>query len=382
MSKKILIISSIPSHPSTAGNRARVATFSSSIKSYGHEVYFLYLNDGVENTDEMKNYWGDHFFQTDYRKPKSRSRKFIKKLKKSLHIKSAYAFNIDEWYDENIDKVIKNLHSSINFDVVIVEYVFYSKVLKIFNDKVLKIIDTHSIFANRHLLHLSKGMKPQWFSTSTQQEKKGLLRADIVIAIQKNDAEYFERLIPSSLVITVGHITPLITLDSKLVKNNSILIIASNNSSNLHATKYFMEEVFPLVRNSIPAAEVILAGDLCGHIQSYSGLKKLGRVDDLESLYKTTAIVVNPTLFGTGLKIKTIEALGYSKPTVTTSVGAEGLEDGIGNALLVADTSSNFANCIVKILKDKELSNKLSARAYEYACDWNNKCIFELEKRL
>ena len=314
MSKRILIISCVPTHPSTAGNRARVATFSSGISSYGHDIYFLFLNDGSEDVAEMKSHWGSHFFQTHYQKPKRKSKRLISRVKKFFSPNSAYIYKVDEWYDSAIDKNVQSLIKSLRFDVVIVEYVFFSKVLNNFDDTVLKIIDTHSVFTDRHLLHLSQGVKPNWFSTTAKQEKEGLRRADVVIAIQNNDEEFFKSLVPDCKVITVGHITPLVALKSDCVNINNILIVASNNSSNLHATQCFMEDVYPEIVKSIPDVKVILAGDLCDHIDSYDGLIKKGRVDDLGNLYETTAVVVNPALFGTGLKIKTIEALGYSKP--------------------------------------------------------------------
>jgi glycosyltransferase involved in cell wall biosynthesis len=53
----------------------------------------------------------------------------------------------------------------------------------------------------------------------------------------------------------------------------------------------------------------------------------LGNQDSLVDTYARAAVVINPVKFGTGLPVKTIEALSYGKPIVATSAGGRDLED-------------------------------------------------------
>ena len=58
MTKNILIISPVPTHPSIAGNSARIFALTSNIGSLGHNVYFMHINMISGDIDKMKKYWG------------------------------------------------------------------------------------------------------------------------------------------------------------------------------------------------------------------------------------------------------------------------------------------------------------------------------------
>jgi glycosyltransferase involved in cell wall biosynthesis len=82
-------------------------------------------------------------------------------------------------------------------------------------------------------------------------------------------------------------------------------------------------------------------------------------------------VVINPISTGTGLKIKNIEALGYGKPLVTTSVGAVGMENGSHSAFLAADTAQDFANAVIGLLQDSKVYRRFSMSGYQFAKEWN-----------
>ncbi len=41
---------------------------------------------------------------------------------------------------------------------------FFSKLLESFGSHILKIVDTHDVFSDRHLRYLSHNQRPSWFS--------------------------------------------------------------------------------------------------------------------------------------------------------------------------------------------------------------------------
>ena len=55
------------------------------------------------------------------------------------------------------------------------------------------------------------------------------------------------------------------------------------------------------------------------------GVELAGFVEDLAEEYAASAVALVPVLQGAGVKFKTIEALLHGTPTVTTTVGAEGV---------------------------------------------------------
>ena len=99
---------------------------------------------------------------------------------------------------------------------------------------------------------------------------------------------------------------------------------------------------------------------------------------DIKSIYDLSDIVVNPLTIGTGLKIKSIEALGFSKALVSTSVGADGLEKGINTAFLVANSAEEFCNALNLIVFDADAYLNLCNNAAKFAETWNSDIKDEL----
>ena len=377
---KVLVISPTPTHPQNAGNRARIFDLLNLVKSLGHDVYFLHIKQTKGDENKMREIWGEHFISVDYQKQPHKLSRLKRKYGGYFNTDLKYIYDIDEWYDPSLDNVVLDLNAKYNFDTVIVEYVFMSKVLKCFDNSVRKIIDTHDVFTNRHRQYLDYNQRPQWFSTSKKGEAKACNRADVVIAIQDKEKEFYSSICKSE-VVTVGHLVPV--QDRPTINNNSykLLFVASDNPINVGGMRYFLEKIFPQVQKKVPSVEVYLVGSVCKEIEDQPGLIKLGFVDDLKKIYKEADVVINPVIINTGLSIKNLEALGSAKPLVTSKVGAEGLEAGIGVAYRVADSAQEFVNHLVEILSDENVRLSLGQGASDFVKDCN-KLVSEQMKKI
>jgi polysaccharide biosynthesis protein PslH len=237
------------------------------------------------------------------------------------------------------------------------------------------------VFTNRHALYLRHKQLPHWYSTTAEQEAKGLDRADIIIAIQNKEKDFFSKLTNNKIVV-VGHTVTLQKPIQASFNTKIILCIGASNPMNIQGINFFIQEVFPLIRTRFADAKLLLAGAICDEIEDYEACIKLGKVEDPQPVYDLANVVINPVPYGTGLKIKTIEALGYAKPLVTTSIGADGLEDGKGRAFLVGDTREEFLDAIVTIFSDANVAENLAMSAYEFAKKWNEENLRTLESIL
>lgn len=381
MGKRILVISPVPTHPPISGSRVRIGMMISRMKEMGHSVHFLHIEREPGDCDAMRDAWGEGYHSSAYKRPKKNIiRKIETKLKTLVNSESRYQYNIDEWWDDSANEVIRSLQRQYNFEAVIVEYVFFSYALKCFSSDVLKIIDTHDVFSNRHKLYLEKGVRPQWFSTSEKEEKRAIERADLIFSIQDEERDFFMKLTRKP-VITIGHFVQLKSpLKNKM--SHKILYVASKNPINLQSIEWFISEVFEKVRLIVPDSELIIAGNICETLPDVDGITKLGIVDHLESAYEIADVVVNPMLYGSGLKIKNVEALGFSKPLVTTPAGSDGMVNVSGYAFLVAEDPEEFAKHVIKVLTDGSLNSALAQRAYEFAIKWNEEISSRLDEAL
>lgn len=137
-------------------------------------------------------------------------------------------------------------------------------------------------------------------------------------------------------------------------------------------------EVWPAVRRSVPDAELWLVGGHPGRrvrqLSRLSGVKVLGWVPDVRPYYARATIAAIPARFGGGTKLKTLEAMNYAMPIVATGVGVQGLEVCGGEHMLLADTHSEFANAVVRLLQDAHLRTVFGERARALArerYDWD-----------
>lgn len=137
---------------------------------------------------------------------------------------------------------------------------------------------------------------------------------------------------------------------------------------NVHGVTWFIRHVLPLVRRQVPEAELWLVGDIGRRIRTGApGVRRLGFVDGLGDLYRRAAVVVNPQQFGTGLSIKSVDALLHGRPLVASTSGARGLEDGAGAAFLQAGSAEEFAERLIEVLRDPARGAALAERAGEFA---------------
>lgn len=380
MSKKILIISPTPSHPQTAGNRSRILSFAESFRSLGHEVDFVCL--GMESGDEqaLRAYWGDRYHSVPYTRPRNRLRALRRRAGRLLGYDDwRYTCGVDDWYDPALGEAVQALHRARAYDTVVAEYVFLSKVLEGFDGQVRKVLDTHDVFTRRHERYLAEGMKPRWFSTTRAEEARGLARADTIVAIQGAEAEYF-RSITDKEVVTIGHSVELSPLNGRDVVPGRLLFVGSRNVINVRAVELFMDKVLPEVKARVAQAHLAVAGSVCDEVSDHPDMVKLGVVDELSQAYACADIVVIPMSLGTGLKIKTIEALGYGKPVVSTAVGAEGLEPWAGSAFRSVDHVRELGAAIVDLLGDPQRKARYADEARRFAREWNARCAQGIER--
>lgn len=164
---------------------------------------------------------------------------------------------------------------------------------------------------------------------------------------------------------------PKIDINS-LKKRKDILFVAGfGHSPNEDAALWFAKDIFPIIKYNLPNIRLFLVGS-----NPTENIKKLetddiivtGYVTDekLAEFYSNARVAAVPLRFGAGVKSKVTEALRYGIPLVTTSVGAQGLND-LNSAAFVVDTPEQFADCVIKLLKDDDLWENYARKGQKYA---------------
>lgn len=134
--------------------------------------------------------------------------------------------------------------------------------------------------------------------------------------------------------------------------------------TNYEAMLWFVGEVFPLVLEQIPEAELVISGDHANlPLPSDKNVTLAGYVDDIKSLIASSTVAIAPLWSGGGTRLKILEAMAIGTPVVATSKGAEGLDAQHGEHFFIADDAVEFSKYIIQLLKDENLRKTMASKA-------------------
>jgi len=132
------------------------------------------------------------------------------------------------------------------------------------------------------------------------------------------------------------------------------------------AALYFCSEILPRIQRMNSEVEMWVVGrDPLPEIMRLNGdaVRVTGRVDSVVPYYRRSTVCVVPLRSGGGTRLKILEAMALGRPVVSTAIGCEGLDVVNGEHLLIADSSEEFAEQTVRLLKDRSLYRRVTASA-------------------
>ena len=134
--------------------------------------------------------------------------------------------------------------------------------------------------------------------------------------------------------------------------------------TNYEAMVWFVGQVFPLILEKVPSAQLVITGDHADlPLPSMKNVTLAGYVDDIKALIAASAVSLAPLWSGGGTRLKILEAMAIGTPVVATSKGAEGLDAVSGEHLFVADDPEQFAGDVIRLLQDPGLRARISSHA-------------------
>jgi polysaccharide biosynthesis protein PslH len=146
---------------------------------------------------------------------------------------------------------------------------------------------------------------------------------------------------------------------------------------NFAAVDFFMREILPMILAKRPKVRLFITGTLDGvprgRLPHTDNVVFTGYLEDVRPTVARSWVSIAPLRSGGGTRLKILESLVLGTPVVATSKGAEGLDLTRGDDILIADSPTDFAAAVLRILQDAELRNVLSQhgrQAVEAKYDW------------
>ncbi|HUM50904.1 MAG TPA: glycosyltransferase family 4 protein [Chitinophagales bacterium] len=142
--------------------------------------------------------------------------------------------------------------------------------------------------------------------------------------------------------------------------------------ANIDGLIWFYNQIWNLVKQQHPTIKLFIVGK-----NPDARLKEIaakdaqiiltGFVKDVEPCFQECNVFISPLRFGSGIKVKVINALYRGIPCVTTSIGTEGLKTNDGFDIFSKDNPVEFANAIHTLLSNENKWKEISRNARETA---------------
>ncbi len=236
----------------------------------------------------------------------------------------------------------------------------------------LKILDTedlHFLRENREQLvkHPETKIDELTFTDKAKREIGAIYRCDLSLMISKAEIEilsgHFQ--IPESILVYLPFLLNLkafaeIELTSYQQRQHFMSIGNFKHAPNLDMVKHLYQNIWPKIKQDLPDAEWHIYGaylpqQIKEMHHSKKGIIVKGRAQKAINTIRNYKVMLAPLRFGAGLKGKCIDSMQAGTPSVTTSIGAEGIAKSIEWPGSVKDDTNAFIKAASELYSNEKL---------------------------
>lgn len=269
---------------------------------------------------------------------------------------------------ESFDEYVKAYNPDIvMFDRFMMEEQFGWRVDKHCPNAV-KILDTEDLQCLRNARHeAQKGERE--FTTSdlhsdiAKREIAAILRCDLSLIISSFEMSLLNSVfkVEPSLLHHLPFMVDLSALPktTKSFDERAHFMTIGNfrHAPNWDAVLY-LQKIWPLIRKQLPQAELHIYGSYpppkaTALNNPKTGFLIKGWADNAYDVMQSARVCLAPLRFGAGIKGKLLEAMIMQTPSVTTNIGAEGMQNDLPWPGKLANNAEDFANAAVELYNNQ-----------------------------
>ena len=297
---------------------------------------------------------------------------FVSAAQKSEKAVDLISMGVHESFIElnniSFDHFIKKLQPQIVlFDRFIMEEQFGWRVAE-YCPKAIRILDTEDLHCLRKTREICLKKNIDFSQEEllkqdiSKREIAAILRCDLSLIISVFEIEILKKIfkIEESILMYLPFLFDEIDIHQqqkwKYFEKREHFIFIGNfmHKPNVDAVRSLKNEIWSKIRKGLPKAEIHVYGAYTNQqIEQLHNEKEgfiiKGFVEDAAQVVGNAKVVLAPLSFGAGIKGKLTEAMLCGTPSITTSIGAEGMYDEFPWNGFIEDNFADFA------IKAKEL---------------------------
>jgi GT2 family glycosyltransferase len=232
------------------------------------------------------------------------------------------------------------------------------------------IYDSEALFSMRDAqLRLAKGEQLSDDETQKLIQKEIALAdgTDAVLSVSRSEQEVIAPHLTQPVHV-LRHCVTIAPTSRNFSERSGLLFVGAihdEESPNADAVRWFVKEIFPLIKNKSDIHFTIAGLDHTDSIAAITDdrIHIAGYVEDLTQIYNSAKIFVAPSRFAAGIPLKILDAAAHGIPIVATFLLGQQLGWTNGEELLLADTAEDFAECCIKLHHNAELWQRLRDNA-------------------
>ncbi len=375
---KLLFTSPVLEHPPAGGPALRIEN---SIKALGRicEQHIISRSaPAIVGGDSVTDFYLQHSKKFSYA-PACRNlsaNRYFRKLKTVLQGLTSSAINQDADYilryvDQHGIDIIWFGYGNISFPLI--------QALKARRPQLKLICDSDSVWSRFIYRELPLVRSPfrRWLinrrgAAKEAEEQAWVNLCDISTAVSEVDAAYYRGLAKDPERVQIfANVIDLETYEKPPPAPEDYQkpsVFLGGTFGHFHspmdvAARWFLDDILPLVKQSIPDVHVYIVGKgsdrTMGH-RSSSSVTVTGKVHSVLPYLCHADVSIVPLKFESGTRFKILEGAACGIPLVSTVLGAEGLPVENEKHILIADDPKGFAEAIVRLIKNPDLGQRLA----------------------
>jgi glycosyltransferase involved in cell wall biosynthesis len=369
---RILWVKSDFLHPTTRGGQIRTLEIVKRLHAR-HEVHYIaYDNPAQPEGLQRAAEYCSHAYPVKLDVPPRRSLKFVAQLAGNLA--SSLPLSLSRYCSAAMRDQIDKVLSASQFDSVVCDFLAPAPNFADMSGVVLFQHNVESMIWQRHVEQAPDPLRKAYFKMQADRmfdwERRMCRAAGRVIAVSPQDATVMRELFGIEAV-SVG---TGVDLDyfrrppDEPHKADLVFVGSMDWLPNSDGVNYFVREILPLIWQRKLDCTLAVVGRapspaMLALAQQDSRIHVTGTVPDVRPwLWGASASIV-PLRIGGGTRLKIYEAMAAGTATVSTSIGAEGLDVEHPANIRLADTPEAFAEQCVTLLQDAEQRESVANEA-------------------
>lgn len=131
-----------------------------------------------------------------------------------------------------------------------------------------------------------------------------------------------------------------------------------------------LKKIWPEIRKRLPEAEMHIYGAyITEKARQLHNVKDKflikGRAESVEKIFENARLLLAPIPFGAGIKGKLLDSMVNGLPSVTSTIGAEGMNGSMDWNGHITDDDSDFVKKAVELYNDENKWNKAQQNGYK-----------------